>query len=262
MATASASRFLSTASYYVKFRFRYPPSLLKQIAERCGLDGTGRLLDLGCGPGFLAIAMAPYFEEVVGMDPEPEMLAMAKQEAESAGVKLTLVAGSSADLGKHLGNFRMTIMGRSFHWMDRPATLVALNEIIVDGGAVVLISDGHTSAPENEWKRISDRVARRWAPETSRLRELRRSPEWVSNATMLERSPFSRIEQLNQVASRDLSLDQIIGRAFSTSVTSPAVLGDKREGFERELRAELMRFSPSGRFTEILDVDVLIARRP
>jgi predicted RNA methylase len=52
------SRFNSTASFYAKFRPRYPAALLDEIATRCGLDGTGRLLDLGCGPAFIAIAMA------------------------------------------------------------------------------------------------------------------------------------------------------------------------------------------------------------
>jgi hypothetical protein len=43
--------FTGTATYYSRFRPRYPPELLRLLVEHAGLDGTGRLLDLGTGPG-------------------------------------------------------------------------------------------------------------------------------------------------------------------------------------------------------------------
>src|SRR5260370_17230093 len=92
------SRFGSTASFYAKFRSRYPAALLDDIARRCGLDGTGRLLDLGCGPAFIAIAMAPHFSEVVGLDPAPEMLEVAAREAAAPPVPLKFIPGRSPAL--------------------------------------------------------------------------------------------------------------------------------------------------------------------
>jgi hypothetical protein len=61
------------------------------------------------------------------MDPEPEMLKAVARETSAAQVKLKLIQGSSADLGSRLGSFRMVVRGRSFHWMDRPQTLKALD---------------------------------------------------------------------------------------------------------------------------------------
>ncbi len=49
-----------------RFRPAYPAALIAQIAARCGLDGSGRLLDLGCGPGLLAIAL-----QLCALDREP-----------------------------------------------------------------------------------------------------------------------------------------------------------------------------------------------
>src|SRR5438874_2268015 len=99
VAPQPASRCRAAGPCYVRFRPRYPAALIEALARRCGLDGSGRLLDLGCGPGFLAIALAPHVAEAVGMDPEPEMLSLAAAEAEAAGVRLTLVEGGSTDLG-------------------------------------------------------------------------------------------------------------------------------------------------------------------
>ena len=52
-----------------------------------------RIWDIGTGSGCIAIALAKYFEnaEVVGFDVAEEALKMAKQNAESNGVKVTFV---------------------------------------------------------------------------------------------------------------------------------------------------------------------------
>ena len=67
--------FKGAAPYYARYRPGYPPELLDQLAVAAGLDGTGRLLDLGCGPGPLAVPLARHFDEVVAVDVEAEMLA-------------------------------------------------------------------------------------------------------------------------------------------------------------------------------------------
>ena len=88
-ARETVRRFQSTAEHYVRYRPRYPQGLIDAVADTRHLDGRGRLLDLGTGPGFLAIALAPRFEATVAMDPEPEMLAVAEAEARAAGIVLT-----------------------------------------------------------------------------------------------------------------------------------------------------------------------------
>jgi SAM-dependent methyltransferase len=255
-------RFRSTVKHYVRFRRRYPHALIEKIAARCGLDGRGRLLDLGCGPGFIAIAMAPYFAEVVGIDPLPAMLRAAAREARAVGVKLKLVRGSSETLSPELGIFRMTAMGRSFHWMDRDVTLRALDQLIEPNGAIALLSEHHTDTPENGWNAAWEATANKWSPEASRWRRYRRGPDWEGHEVVLRRSPFSTVERLSVVESYRTNLDQIIGQTYSKSITSPAVLGRNRRAFEEELRAALLDFSPSGLFTETVEYTALLAWRP
>ena len=69
--------FRSTGWHYARFRRGYPDAVFELLRQKFGLDGTGRLLDLGCGTGQLAMPLAREFEEVVAMDPEPEMLSEA-----------------------------------------------------------------------------------------------------------------------------------------------------------------------------------------
>src|SRR5580700_2534233 len=64
-------RFASTVAYYESARPPYGAAFFEAVALQMGLDGSERLLDVGAGPGILAIGFAPYCGEVVGVDPEP-----------------------------------------------------------------------------------------------------------------------------------------------------------------------------------------------
>ncbi|MEV4009150.1 class I SAM-dependent methyltransferase [Nonomuraea angiospora] len=118
------------------------------MIRRFGLDGSGRLLDLGCGTGQLTIPLAGHVAEAVGVDSEPDMLAEAARQALEGEVgNVTWVRGGSADLPGGLGRFRLVTMRRSFHWIDRERVLAALAGMVEDGGGVVIANDGCLARP-------------------------------------------------------------------------------------------------------------------
>ena len=80
------SLFAGAAGYYERGRLPYAPGLADVFARSLALDGKGRLLDVGCGPGTVALRLAPLFEAVVGLDPDAEMLACASRAAARRGV--------------------------------------------------------------------------------------------------------------------------------------------------------------------------------
>ncbi|MDP9812796.1 putative RNA methylase [Rhizobium tibeticum] len=256
-----ARRFQSTAAYYTRYRVPYPDRLIERIAEQAGLSVGERVLDLGCGPGQLAIAFARLTKAaVIGLDPEPEMLEAAAADAAAAGVDIAFVRGSSYDLNSRFSPLKMTVMGRSFHWMDRSATLKALDEITVADGCVVLFGDRHISSTP-DWRQAVNTLAETFAPERNADRERRKRPDWIEHESILLRSPFNDLERTSVVRERRLGLDDIVGRAFSTSVTSPQALGERASAFEAELRGTLLKLSPEGVFSEVVEIGGLMARR-
>jgi SAM-dependent methyltransferase len=56
------------------------------------------ILELGCGGGQCAVALAQQGAQVVGLDVSEAQLAFARQRAAAAGVELAFVTGSAADL--------------------------------------------------------------------------------------------------------------------------------------------------------------------
>ena len=74
-------RFATTAALYEQFRPPYSPEFFRAVVERLKLGKQHALIDLGTGPGLLALGFAPYVGRIVGVDPEPAMLEVAARAA-------------------------------------------------------------------------------------------------------------------------------------------------------------------------------------
>src|SRR5438067_245738 len=146
--TWDSSLFSGTAAYYVQGRTPYPPGLREAFASAADLSGSPRLIDVGSGPGTIALLLAELFTEVVGVDPDPEMLAEANRLAQGSGVTHARWVQARAEaLPERLGTFRCATFAQSFHWMDRDVVARKVFELLEPGGAFVLIGmadqEGH-----------------------------------------------------------------------------------------------------------------------
>ena len=154
--------FRGTASYYTRYRPGYPLELLEELGVAAGLDGTGMLLDLGCGPGTIAIPLARHVEQVVAVDREPEMLEELRRLAPANVVALE---ASAEDVDASWGTFRLATIGRALHWFDGELVLARLVGVTP---AVALLGD---SLDESEALRTVLEIARELLGERSPMRE-------------------------------------------------------------------------------------------
>jgi len=251
-------RFRTTVPYYAAYRAPYPARLIELVAAAVCLAPPHRVLDLGCGPGMLAIAFAPRAAQTVAMDPEPEMLMAASRAA--AAVPLTLVEGSSFDLTPDMGPFRLVTMGRSFHWMDRPATLRALDRLVEPGGAVALFDETMIGRHGRAWKTAIHESIDQFSQKPS-PRAFRNLPDWLAHEEILAASPFAAMTRFGVITRRELTLEELIGRAHSMSSGSPEAVGDRVAEFTADLRQRLQALEPSGTFVELAEMSGLVARR-
>ena len=252
-------RFRSAAPYYVSGRLPYPSRLIRRVVDLCAVDGRCRVMDLGCGPGLLAVAFAPFVREVVAIDPEPEMLRIAGERAAGAGVALTLLEGSSYDLRPDLGRFRLVTIGRAFHWMDRAETLRHLDPMVDPEGAVVLFGDHHRDLPDNRWNREYEALLDRYAPDARSAPW--HTPAWLRHEGVLLESPFDQLEAASVIERRQTPVEVFVDRALSRSTTSPDRLGTKVDALVGEVRLLMARFARDGLVTEVVEYSALIARR-
>ena len=95
----SSDAFEGTAGYYVRYRIPYPMVLLDDLIKRSNLHQNRKLLDIACGPGRIAIPLAPHFTQVLANDAEPEMINAGKREAGKAGIKnIEWILGKAEEL--------------------------------------------------------------------------------------------------------------------------------------------------------------------
>jgi SAM-dependent methyltransferase len=90
--------FKGLAEYHAKYRPAYPPALLDDLVTRAGMSGSGRLFDLACGTGELALALRSHFVEVRAVDLEPDMVEMGRRKAEEIGANNVLWSVGHAEV--------------------------------------------------------------------------------------------------------------------------------------------------------------------
>jgi ubiquinone/menaquinone biosynthesis C-methylase UbiE len=256
------SLFAGTAWHYARYRPGYPSTFFSDLVARFHLDGTGRLLDLGCGTGQLTLRLAEHVATAIGIDPEPEMLTEAASQARAAGVgNVTWAQGSSADLPGELGHFDLVTMGRSFHWMDRERVLAALDGMVDDDGGLVIANDSCLVRSATTWQQAIADMQQRFLPPDWQTIIPTSADDHEPHADILGRSAFRHVEQRAYQFMRTWTIEQAIGYLYSTSMPLRRLLGDRRAAFEQEVTGTLLAIDPAGRFTEPVTLDVLTATK-
>lgn len=250
-----ATLFAGSAAYYARGRTPYPTALGTALADELGLDGTGRWLDVGCGPGTLTPHLADRFERAVGIDADREMIEEASRSG-VANVEWRLMRAEELPAG--LGEFRLITFAQSFHWMDRaPVAAAAHGMLTADGALVHVHATTHRGIDGGvPYDEIGELVR-------SFLGPVQRAGQGtLPNGTPGGESEFyraagfqgpHRIELPGPAVTRDA--DDIVAAVFSTSSSAPHLFGERAQEFEAALR-ELLGPQPfHERFGDIaLDV--------
>jgi SAM-dependent methyltransferase len=266
--------FAGAAPYYERGRLPYAPTLAAAMQRALGLDGTGRLLDVGCGPGTLTLRFAHLFTEAVGLDADAGMLAEAARLAATRDItNATWVHKRAEALPAGLGTFRVVTFGASFHWLDRPRVASVVRTMLDPGGAAV-----HVDAPAYRPDELGvDRGGLPPVPEKAivALRERYLGPHRRAGRGLRNTSPSGEDAVFRAAGFRPVgtvfvpdgrvierTIDDVVANVFSSSPTAPHLFGDRREQFERDLRQVLASASPTGRFAVVLPDNLLHIWRP
>ncbi len=114
------------------------------LVERAGLRPGGRVLDVGCGTGSLAVRIARLHPsvDVVGLDPDPKALARARRKALSASVAVRLDRGYADALPHPDASFDRVLSSFMFHHLrgeEKAAMLREARRVLKPGAALLLL---------------------------------------------------------------------------------------------------------------------------
>ena len=266
--------YRGAAAHYRAGRPAYSPELEEILVRELGLDGTGRLLDVGCGPGILTVRLAGLFDEAVGLDPDPDMLAEARKAASERGItNIRWTRALAEDLPAAApGPYRLVTFGQSFHWTDEATVAELVYDILAPGGCVALIahtvegrespeSPGPPAVPHEEIKGLVSRY----------LGSTRRAGQGFTPVRthrfedILAGSRFRGHRTVFAPGIPDLVRDtrSVVSGYFSLASSSPHLYGERVDDFRRDLEALLASVSPDGEFWDWPgDTEIVLGEKP
>lgn len=268
------TQYLGSAAHYLVGRPPYSDLLGDVLREALGLDGRGRLLDVGSGPGVLAVQLAALFESVTAIEPDPDMLAAGREHAARNGIRsIQFVRATAEDIPRlGLPPMRVVTFGQSFHRTDRDAVVEGVYRLLEPGGAIALIvhdvdtgsrpsGTGDPPIPDAEVQAL---ISRYLGPERrSGLGPADRFGNERFEAT-LARSRFGPVKVVHAPGRIDTTrdVDGVVSRYLSMSYAAPHLFGDRLDAFVADLRALLAAETETGRFWDWPgDTAVIIARK-
>lgn len=115
-------------------------SYIPRIAEELNKSGAKRVLDLGCGSGWLAVYLARQGFEVVGVDVSAQAINLANTWASQEDLKISFEVGDASQLQYQAGSFDAVVANSIFeHFPIKQAQLLTdkINSMLKDGGVFV-----------------------------------------------------------------------------------------------------------------------------
>jgi SAM-dependent methyltransferase len=254
-------RFASTASTYEHLRPPYPDAFFRSVAQKLGLSERCALIDLGTGPGLLALGFAPYVGRIVGVDPEAAMIEAARQAAARAGQKLALIEGKAETLPQDIGTFDIVTIGRALHWMDRETTLARLDQLLARDGAIIICASFPVTDGRNPWLDGYNEIRRRWSPAKLWEEAGKGSRTHRDLPAFFRGSAFAPTELVAVETNHTVSLQDMTQRVLTYSSSSPEALGDNVEAALHDVESHLAVFVHDGAIAETFISTAEIVKR-
>jgi SAM-dependent methyltransferase len=255
--------FEGTAEFYRQHRSGVPADVAAVLVDAAPHRHPRRLLDIGTGTGFVVDALLASFDDIVGIDVDPDLLHVARSSVRPRpGQRLSFV-GSRAEQFRPETGWRADLVTicRTFHWLDRPAVLARLDQQVAADGVVAIFGDNSIWAANAPWKSEITLVLAEFLGERRRAGDgVYQRPRPYSED--LDGSPFSSWTRVTVPVRRERTLESVIGYLHSTSFAAPRLFGDRLEEFDRALRERLPAHATDGVFVDENEFTLLLARRP
>lgn len=256
--------YKNIAQIYARSRPPYPQELFDAITTR--LENYQGYIDLGCGTGEMLIPLSNYFENSFGIDPDTDMLAVAKEKINKSKNNIELINNTAED---HLGSLpeneflSLVTSARSFHWMNQKLVVAEVYKRLQPGGLLVTLGEanGGIWRRKTSWAQAIHKIIAESFPHKETFVPARGNhvPLDVMKEN-LKSAPFSKIDDLIVEAEQNWNIEKIINLFYSGSGFLEW-LDDDKDKFENLARTALLQLNPSGEFTEISKFGISLCKK-
>ncbi|THA24388.1 class I SAM-dependent methyltransferase [Streptomyces sp. RKND-216] len=254
------------AEYYAKYRRGYPEQALDALQETFALTRDDLVLDLGCGTGQLAVPLAARVRAVLGLDPEPDMLRLARATAAEQDVhNVSWLLGADTDvpaLGTALGPrvLGAAVIGQAVHWMRHEELFRALSPLIRPGGGVAVLANGTPLwLQDTDWSRSLRDCLEAYFRQPLRATCGTGDQDRLDYARGLRDAGFTGVRELAVEYEDRLGVEQLVGTVFSAIPAEDLPAPPDRPALAARIRAALPDVH---HVTETVRVSLVLGRAP
>ncbi len=138
--------------YYAAAR-QVPSEICRMIASEGAIKHNTTVLDIGTGPGSIAIQLAGRSDKVTAIDISGSFLRMAEKIAQSQQRRIRFIRGDANKLVFHDAQYDVVTAAQVLHWLDPQLATRGICRILRDEGRLFVLESKALLAPRHPFQK-------------------------------------------------------------------------------------------------------------
>ena len=158
----------SVAQTYDRVRPKYPPEFLARAIEVAEIPMTGKILEVGCGPGTATIGLAQMGLSIVALEPSLETYNVACQNL--AAYPNVEIIHTNFEEWESERTFDAIIAATSWHWVAPESKHIKAGSLLKDSGSLILLWNTAMQPPLDIFEDLTE-VFDRYIPTLAKYKD-------------------------------------------------------------------------------------------
>ena len=159
----------SVARTYDRVRPKYTPEFLARVIEVAKIPATGKILEVGCGPGTATIGLAQMGFSVVALEPSLETYNLACHNL-AAYPNVEIINTNFEEWEPEARRFDAVVAATSWHWVAPEHKHIKVASLLKDRGSLVLLWNTAMQPPLDIFEDLTE-VFDRYIPALAKYKD-------------------------------------------------------------------------------------------